>query len=409
MASSFLRSSNVVVIVVVVLVVVAAIVLMVCQEKWVSPVQRGRRSVETFVSNPCNNNANKPIVNVSYNGKWVFTVPSAVPNNATVTLTGIPAKQYDSTQIPEFVDTVIYKYNTNCDAEHNSFVGLPLKSTITESTKTPTENVVFYSDCTQTGNSYWMFPIITSKKSLIQSELAKLLSQSNTSPYATSTTNLRFYYGTTPGVCDTGEGSGDVVHSGPSPCSQYNTEASCVNHPQCQINLDSLKNIFANKCECKCSQFNEKPNVCEYSCDNCMYNYTTNTCSESTNFFDTTGSMSFTPFNVTLGNQGLSESPSTSLTTFTPSTSLTPTYPSYSPPSQQPQQMTTPAAARDYYNYGYSNGYSSGYYASLYSRYPYYGYSNRYNYGYSNNNSYYGYYGGYAQGSGTPVASQESL
>ena len=394
MASSFLRSSNVVVIVVVVLVVVAAIVLMVCQEKWVSPVQRGRRSVETFVSNPCN--ANKPNVSVSYEHTtktWQFTNS----NNQLQTVND--------------VWKTIHDFSKHCNM---CYVGLPLNSSVSETTKIPTDsNALLLHSCTDTDNAYWMFPITESKQYIIQKELKNLLLQ--TSHYQTGRTSLKFYCGDSPTQC--GDGS-YVISSGTDPCASA-TPYQCGKgeYTNCKHNPNANgENLLINKCECNCPKFNGDMTNC-LSCRNCSFN-NNNLCTATNegNYYPTpppppaqTTVTLGGPFSPNPLNQDLSEPSYTSPTTVTPSTSLTPTYPSYSPPSQQPQQMTTPAAARDYYNYGYSNGYSSGYYASLYSRYPYYGYSNGYNNGYSNNNSYYGYYGGYAQGSGTPVASQESL
>ena len=398
---------------VLVVVVVVAVVLLVW---WGCSRYSHRTKIEPFTSSDARCatvSFGDLIVNLNHQPPQDKQLSTTFSPNSSNIMPNNQNTAHNSTNIDDAL-TCIRMAGVRCRL-HNcgkGMVGYPCASS-SENTppKTKLPNGTYYYDNDpMNGQWYNMVPIqlnssgtVLVNKNVHTEELNRFLSPTASEPYVTGT--LLFKCTGTSFLSE----NNDVTPSGY--CAQHKTAEEC-NSP-C-IWTSNPTDITGPHCSCDCSKITDST-ICT-ACNSCHYDGTRCKSTKTTSFYQPPQPPS-AQTTVTLGgpfspnplNQGLSESPSTSLTTFTPSTSLTPTYPSYSPPSQQPQQMTTPAAARDYYNYGYSNGYSNGYYASLYSRYPYYGYSNGYNNGYSNNNSYYGYYGGYAQGSGTPVASQESL
>lgn len=281
---------------------------------------------------------------------------------------------HNGTAFMTFLNNTYSKYSFY---QNGIFVGIPMKQ------NQNTALMIQYN-----GIPYAIFNTQRSTSSQIASVITTFLKNDSQSPYDIQQ-DLLF-------TCNMPvSNNNDVTPSGY--CAQHKTAEEC-NSP-C---IWTSNPIADPHCSCDCSKITDST-ICA-ACNSCHYDGTSCKSTKTTSFYQPPSAQTTVtlggPFTPNPLNQDLSESPSTSLTTFTPSTSLTPTYPSYSPPSQQPQQMTTPAAARDYYNYGYSNGYSSGYYASLYSRYPYYGYNYNNNYNNYNNN----YNNGYAYGGGDTVS-----
>lgn len=283
------------------------------------------------------------------------------------------------------INIIKQKHTTNW-ISNKVWIGLPLKEQYSSSSLTSQIIQVPHYVKSDTMNSSFVYIQITPNTlPTIKDGLQKILLNSPNSIYDSGVA-LNF-------TCnDPSSMSSTVIPTGK--CGHITEPLKCQSPCKWQPSSDTS----AKQCVCDCEHFQMSESQC-VECDNCYYHQPTQQCKTysppGTDVLTTNGSMFPASSTVTLGdspntlNQDLSESPSTSLTT----------YPSYSPPSQQPQQMTTPAA-RDYYNYGYSNGYSSGYYASLYSRYPYYGYNYNNNYNNYNNN----YNNGYAYGGGDTVS-----